>query len=304
MTKPPVVSVLMPVYNAERYVAEAVESILTQTFTDFEFLIVDDGSSDGTPEVLRRYEKSDSRVRLTIRTNLGLVPTLNEMLGAARGEFIARMDADDVALPHRLNDQFVFLRQHPEVVCVGGSYVRIDEKGRRVMTISFKQDHESMEEQALSGICPVAHPTVMMRRDSVLAVGGYDDRWYYAEDLDLWLRLGERGRLANLQDVILKYRVHEKSRTWEDVERQAACMTNIVEEAYNRRGLDRQIRIRPLKAPGHGRLARHEYASMCSYWSLREGERRTSLEYAARAISLAPWRPEGWKRLARSLTGI
>ena len=104
----------MPVYNAERYVAEAVESILTQTFTDFEFLIVDDGSIDDTPELLRRYEKSDSRVRLTVRTNLGLVPTLNEMLRAARGEFIARMDADDIALPSRLLSQVAFMRGHPE----------------------------------------------------------------------------------------------------------------------------------------------------------------------------------------------
>ena len=304
---PPSVSVVMPVRNASNYLKYSIESILEQSFGDFELLIVDDGSADDSAEVLRRYADADSRIRLTVRANAGLVPTLNEMLRAARGEFIARMDADDVALPNRFKDQLDFLRTHPDIVCVGGAYMRIDEKGRRLMRINLKQDHESIQKDALSGNCQLCHPSVMMRRNAVLTAGGYDKRWEYAEDLDLWLRLGEIGRIANLPQVILNYRLHEKSRTWEDLHRQACCIRGMVEAAHLRRGLAEEIRIVPIKGFGgfgNDRLSRHEFASMCSYWSLREGERVTSLEYAARAIALAPWRLEGWKRLARAAAGI
>ncbi len=298
------VSVLLPVYNAERYVAEAVESILTQTFTDFEFLIIDDGSTDRSAEVLRQYADADPRICLTVRANAGLVSTLNEMLRAARGEFVARMDADDVALPNRFKDQLDFLNTYPDIVCVGGAYVRIDERGRRIMTIHLKEDHGAIQEESLSGAAPLCHPTVMMRRKTVMQVGGYDPRWVYAEDLDLWLRLGEVGRLANLPQVVLFYRVHKNGRTWEDLDCQAVCIKEIVEAAYKRRGLNREVTITPIQWYKQDRVSQHEYASMCSYWALREGERSTSFAYAAHAISLVPWRVEGWKRLARALVGV
>ena len=301
---PPSVSVVMPVRNASIYLKHSIESILEQSFTDFEFLIVDDGSTDGSAEDLRRYADADPRIRLTVRANAGLVSTLNEMLRAARGEFIARMDADDVALPNRFKDQLDFLRTHPDIVCVGGAYVRIDERGRRIMTVHFKEDHEAIQESALSGVGPLCHPSVMMRRKAVMQVGGYDHRWVYAEDLDLWLRLGEVGRLANLPQVVLFYRVHKNGRTWEDLDCQAVCIKEIVEGAYKRRGLSGEVTITPIRWYNQDRVSQHEYASMCSYWALREGERSTSLAYAAHAISLVPWRVDGWKRLARALVGV
>src|SRR6476661_6105481 len=126
----PPVSVLMPVYNAGRYVAEAVESILGQTYADFEFLIVDDGSTDRSRAILERYAARDPRIRLVSRPNTGYAAALNELLGLARGELVARMDADDVALPERLLRQVNYLRAHPEVVCVGTAVHLIDGGGR------------------------------------------------------------------------------------------------------------------------------------------------------------------------------
>jgi glycosyltransferase involved in cell wall biosynthesis len=127
MPSEPAISVLMPVYNTERYVAEAVESILAQTFRNFEFLIIDDGSTDRSLSILKRYAERDPRIYLVSRPNTGYVIALNEMLAMARGEFIARIDADDIALPERFEVQVAYLREHPEVVCLGSKVQFIDE---------------------------------------------------------------------------------------------------------------------------------------------------------------------------------
>ena len=152
-----------------------------------------------------------ARIRLSSEPNAGYVVRLNEMLHQARGELIARMDADDVALPERFARQVEFLRCHPEVDVVGGAQEHIDSKGHLLIVIVTPEGHEEMQERALTGVCPINHPSVMMRRKAVLAVGGYRVEMMPAEDFDLWLRMGERGRLANLPDVITRYRVHESS---------------------------------------------------------------------------------------------
>jgi glycosyltransferase involved in cell wall biosynthesis len=125
----PLISVCMPVYNAERYVSEAIESVLSQTFKDFEFLILDDGSTDGSLAILKGHAERDPRIRLTSRPNKGLAPTLNELMDQARGEFVARMDADDVSLPERLERQADYLRKHPDCVIVGCHALVMDSDG-------------------------------------------------------------------------------------------------------------------------------------------------------------------------------
>src|SRR4051812_26679567 len=126
MAASPTVSVLMAVYNGEQYLREAVNSILSQTFKDFEFIIIDDGSTDRSPELLASYARADSRVKLISRPNKGLTKSLNEGLHAARGEFVARMDGDDISLPERFERQVSYLREHPEVVLVGSRVEFID----------------------------------------------------------------------------------------------------------------------------------------------------------------------------------
>ena len=126
----PAVSVLMPVYNAQRYVAEAVQSILTQTMGDFEFIIIDDGSTDDSTRILRDWAQRDSRIRLVSRPNTGLCVALNEGLAMANGRYIARMDADDISLPQRFALQLEYLKTHEKLVCIGGSFLLIDAAGR------------------------------------------------------------------------------------------------------------------------------------------------------------------------------
>ena len=296
----PAVSVLMPVYNAERYLAEAVGSILAQTFADFEFLIVDDGSTDGSLAILRRFEASDPRVRLVSRPNTGYVTALNEMLGMARGELLARMDADDVALPHRFARQVEFLRDHPEVDALGGAQEQIDARGRFLYIHRDPVGHEEIQEQALIGRCPLNHPSVMMRRHAVLDLGGYRTEMMPSEDLDLWLRMGERGRLANLPEVVTRYRIHDGSISVSQQARQLDNMRRASEQACDRRGIPRrQVESAPWRPVD--RESRHRAVTGYGWIGFGRGDRSMAREYALRSIALMPWRADGWRLLACTL---
>ena len=199
---PPLVSVCMPVYNAERYVAEAVESILNQTLGDFEFLI-EDNSSDATTNILRRYAERDSRIQLDVRHKRRLVLSLNDQVNRARGEFIARMDADDVALPERFRKQVDYLRAHPECDVVGSRVWETDADGDPLCEYATLADHEEIDAFHFLMRGPaLVHPSIMIRRDALLAVGGY--RNLAIEDVDLYLRLAERGRIARVPEFLLK----------------------------------------------------------------------------------------------------
>ena len=143
---PPSVSVLMPAYNRQQYVRKAVESILNQTFGDFEFIIVNDGSTDGATEILREYARCDERIVLIEQENSGYVRALNRGLASVRGALVARMDSDDIAMPERLAIQTRFLEEHPDVVAVGGQAVAIDEEGAELYRISRPIAHGTIDE--------------------------------------------------------------------------------------------------------------------------------------------------------------
>ena len=199
MNSRPAVSVVMPVYNAQRYLAEAVDSILAQTWRDFEFVIVDDGSTDRSPKLLERYAVRDSRIKLIRRPNTGIVGALNDGLAAASGELVARMDADDVALPERFEKQVAYLAEHPEVVALGSRVTGVDPYGCVLFHSEHKLAHEEIDAGLLRGVgWAIVHPAAMLRREAVAKVGGYRKEFQWVEDLDLFLRLGEAGRLANL----------------------------------------------------------------------------------------------------------
>jgi GT2 family glycosyltransferase len=203
----PRVSVVLPVYNGERFLAEALDSILAQSFADFELIALDDGSHDGSGEILDRVARTDSRVTVLHQTNGGVIAALNGGLALARGEFIARMDADDVAHPERFARQVAFLDAHPEIAVIGCAVRLIDESGKPIRDVAYPDTPEAVAEFLEIG-APLAHPSVMMRRDAVLAVGGYRAAYRHAEDYDLWLRMAQRYRLANLPDRLLFYRQH------------------------------------------------------------------------------------------------
>ena len=207
MAESPRVSVVMPVHNGGVYLRHAVDSILAQTFPDLEFVIIDDGSTDSTADVLRHYETADRRVRVYHQEKAGLVASLNRGCRKARASYIARMDADDIAFPDRLARQVEFLDTHPLVAVVGSAVVRIDAAGREIKRNVCPTSHAEIVEALREYTC-FTHPSVMLRADALAAVGGYREAYQAAEDYDLWVRLSERYELANLSDPLLYYRVY------------------------------------------------------------------------------------------------
>lgn len=199
----PTITVLLPVYNGEQYVAEAVTSILEQTYTDFELLVMDDGSTDETPQVLASLAAGDARVRIHRRENRGLIATLNEGLTLCSTELVARMDADDRAMPERLALQKAFMDRHAHIA-VCGTGMEMYESGKVVTPRSAAP----FDILCLFGSA-LAHPTVMYRRSVVLGLGGYASDMAAAEDYDLWCRMAAAGYgIDNLPQALLRYRMH------------------------------------------------------------------------------------------------
>lgn len=202
----PRISVIMSVYNAERHLADAIRSILNQTFTDFEFLIVDDGSRDSSAAIMDAFAVSDPRIRVIRQENRGLIVSLNRMLDEARAPLVARMDADDISLPTRFERQIAFLSEHTDHGVVGTNTHELDEDGTVFECSDLHPlDHPSIA-TAMEHRSPICHPSVLMRREAILAAGGYRPPYVHCEDYDLWLRLLDRTRLANLPDRLLLYR--------------------------------------------------------------------------------------------------
>ena len=203
---PPIVTVLLPVYNGERYLRAAVESILHQTFESFELLIVDDGSTDGTEAICRSF--TDPRIRVVRHeTNAGLVSALNSGIELIRTKYVARMDADDVSLADRLARQIVFLESRPDIAACG-SWARelVDGRLRAVMR---RPTGEYLRQTAWRPV-PIFHPTACLRTE-VLRELRYRTDYVHAEDYDLWLRLCRHHRIDNVPKVLLHYRIHHAS---------------------------------------------------------------------------------------------
>lgn len=204
----PAISVAMSVYNGERFLAEAIESVLAQRYDNFEFLILDDGSRDATRGIISSYALIDSRIRPIFRENRGLVASLNQLLTEARAPLVARMDADDICLPDRFGLQKQFLNAHPDYGVVGTRCEDIDENGDPwpLDAAPHPLTHEAFLTAIERGGPLLCHPAVMFRRDAVLGVGGYHAAFRHCEDLDLWLRLASVTRLGNLAEKLLRYR--------------------------------------------------------------------------------------------------
>ena len=211
MLNPPLVSVLLPVYNGEKYLDQAVQSILNQTYRNFELILLDDGSSDCSLKIAQTYADTDKRVRVYSHENMGLCRTLQKGVSLSLGKYIARMDADDIALPERFEQQVKYLESNPSCVVLGAGTIVIDPQDNLLYAPELTQGHEKILLELLqwkgSRIC---HPTVMMRTETVRAVGGYVQEYHY-EDIDLFLKLAKVGKLENLPQKLLKHRLHLNS---------------------------------------------------------------------------------------------
>lgn len=208
----PEITVLMSVYNGERYLREAVDSILQQTLSDFIFLIIDDASTDSTAEILREYALRDSRIRIiTNGKNLGLTVSLNKGLSQINTTYIARMDADDISLPERLEKQFDYMQKHPEIAALGCAITNVNEQGQAIGSLVPPVKHEKIYALLRTFGGGILHPTAFMRTIAISEVGGYRDSLRTAQDLDLWLRLSERHALSNLSKAFVCRRKHSDS---------------------------------------------------------------------------------------------
>jgi glycosyltransferase involved in cell wall biosynthesis len=233
----PSVSVLLPVFNAEAYIETALASILGQSVDDFECIVINDGSTDGSAAILDRMASADKRVRLIHRSNQGYSHCLDQALALARAPLLARMDADDESLPDRFASQIAFLEAYPEVVAVSGQWIQIDPLGRILSEEkNLPIKHDAIVEQLFKGFGVMPHPGVMMRADAVRKVGGYRVEFEPAEDLDLWLRLAELGQLANLEEHVIRYRLHPEATSSARREEQREAARQAVIEAFTRRG--------------------------------------------------------------------
>lgn len=201
------ISVLCAVYNGERHLEAAIRSVLGQSHREFEFIIVNDGSTDGTAQLLERWARQDARVLVVHQENLGLAAALNRGLRLARGELIARQDADDVSLPRRIERQAAFLRRHPAYWVVGCHYLKIDEHGT-LLGQSRPPARDLAIKIRLLDRNAVGHPCAMFRRREILALGGYDERWRCAQDYELWCRVALTAKLSNLREPLVMRREH------------------------------------------------------------------------------------------------
>ena len=212
----PLVSVVMPVYNGEKYLAEAIESILAQTFTDFEFIIVDDGSQDRSAAIIRSYKARDERIRfIQLDLNKGISTCRNRAIEVARGKYFASMDCDDVSLPQRLQKQVELLEKQPEIGAVGTHAKAVDADLRYMHDRNPPARHARIIWEKCMG-APFVHTSLMMRLRCIRAVGGYDEKMRYSQDAELITRLLGRTRFANIAERLLLYRLHGGQQTFDN----------------------------------------------------------------------------------------
>lgn len=297
----PLISVVMPTYNVGAYIDDAIESILSQSFGDFEFLITDDGSTDNTVRAIQKHAQQDSRVRFFPMKHEGYVAMLRFGLSQARGGLIARMDSDDVALPDRFARQVEYLKSHPECVVVGSQVILTDPYGTPVECPKHPITHEEIESDLLSGSgWAIVHPAALMRKDAVDAAGGYDRNLQLCEDVDLFLKLGERGRLANLPDVLLHYRQHPTSVNHTKFEQQQQVLPTVIAAAYSRRG---QRMPDGWKCLPRTVLPAEEQHRRWGWSALKLGKPAIARKHAFAVLKRMPLSREAWRLTACAIRG-
>jgi len=290
----------MPVHNAERYLRDAIDSVLGQTLGDFEFIVVNDGSTDDTAAILDEYSRRDTRFRIHTGPNQGVAAALNTGLAMARGEFIARMDGDDRCHPQRFEKQAQYLREHPNCVLVGSRCMLIDPGG---FPICEKHDivfgHDEIESALLRVSWAIVHPAVMMRADALRKIGGYDPALRANEDHDLFLRMAEVGKLENLPEVLFQYRQHLRSAGAKKSMAQQMEIYHTVQRAHARRGLAYE-----LPSPENMKvLDPSEHRTNWFWWALSAGNVSTARRLAWEMVRQSPCSRASWRAAFCAIRG-
>ncbi len=207
------ISVVMPAYNAEQYISEAIESILHQSFKDFEFIIINDASTDNTWGIIQKYAKNDNRIiPLKNEKNLNQAQSRNIGIREAKGEYCAFMDADDISVQDRFQKQFDYMEKNPEVGILGGTMELRDINNRIIGKRKYNLSDAQIRKR-IFWYSPFCHPAIMVRKSILRKIGGYDEKWTPAEDYEIYFRIGKYAKFANLDDVLLKYKIIPKSLT-------------------------------------------------------------------------------------------
>lgn len=214
---PPKISVIMSVFNGEIYLSDAINSILNQTYSNFEFLIVDDGSTDSSREILKKFKKNDPRIRLFLnKKNIGLPAALNLAISKSNGKFIARMDSDDISLPNRFETQIDFLEKNPDIFLIGSSAIIIDEDGKRIGALRKFNNPKKVQKKLITHN-PLIHPSIMFRTSKLR----YNPKFKYSQDYDFYLRALVSGKkITNLSDLLIKYRIFSKDMNIQKIRKQ------------------------------------------------------------------------------------
>jgi glycosyltransferase involved in cell wall biosynthesis len=213
MTKQPLVSFVMPVYNAEKYLTESIISVLNQTYQNIELIAVNDGSKDSSQEILESFAKADSRLVIINQKNTGIVGALNKGIEHAKGEFIARVDADDVCFLSRIEKQIPYMLEDPEVVLVCSGFEVIDENSE-FMYREILPTRDQDIKRAMLLYNPIGHGTVLLRKSAIIELGGYSDKCGPTEDYELWSRLSHSGKFVGIEDLLYRWRQNRKGITF------------------------------------------------------------------------------------------
>lgn len=295
ITQSPELTVLMNVFNAEKYLNLAIESILEQTYTDFEFIIINDGSKDSSEAIIQKYAQLDPRIIFLSRENKGIVASANEGIALSSTKYIARMDADDIALPNRLEEEMNFLKENEDVVCVGSGSIIIDDEGYELTVWSIPTKDYDIQKLLMAGHCPLANPSVIFRKDAAIKVGCYREEFGTAEDYDLFLRLGEVGKLANINKPLIKYRFLSGSVSGKNQIQQRETMRLACSEAWKRRGIKSVFTAGEYWRPINTRNSKHKFSLEFGWWAYNYKNKPAAIKYGIKSIKLKPWDINGWK---------
>lgn len=293
----PAASVLMPVCNAGKYLDAAIESILGQSFTDFELLLLNDGSSDGSLDRMEHYAHLDSRCKVYSWPNRGIADTRNEGIRLARAEILIWMDADDISYPTRIEKQMAYLGGHTECVAVGTEVMLIDPDGEPLRHYVTQNDHDAIDAAHFDGRWgAILQPSSAMRKAAIVAVGGYRTNFPYAEDSDLWLRLAEVGRLANLPEVLFGYRQHLDATGYAHAQTQFDSQHRAIAEARVRRKLANSLSVDDWEPLPPVTVA--DVHRKWGWWALSERHFATARKHAFAAIRVGSFSIANLKLLA------
>ncbi len=219
MTKKPLISIVMSAYNVEEYISQAIESILCQTFKDFELIIIDDHSTDNTLGIIKDFVKKDPRIKIVNnRKNLKIAASLNKGIKLSKSEIIARMDPDDIAHPDRLRRQFNFLRNNPNIAVVGSNILVINPEGKLISKREYPTTSKELK-KVMFKYSPFAHPVIMFRKKVFDEFGGYDMKTVPCEDIALWFKIGSKYEFASIKKPLLKYRLIKTSGSHSNLKR-------------------------------------------------------------------------------------